>query len=237
MKKLLRTTSFTALFTCMTVTTQAAVTFLADDFNSYPLGAATFPTAVQFGTAAVVPDGGAGNAVQVTGTASTGGFYAPGFEWNPIVQPGPAGPNTTINLADYTISFDLTIDSAYIPVNGFEFWISYGTPDGSTDVGTPDDGSSLYPISAAGFTTGVTQTLTFAMDAFHFTPGQYGDPFDPTVDQWRIQMNGVDFGSTAGDTLSFTFDNFQVAVIPEPSTYALLLGGMCALAGFRRRQS
>jgi hypothetical protein len=75
------------------------------------------------------------------------------------------------------------------------------------------------------------------MDAGHFTPGQYGDPFDPTVDQWRIQMNGVDFDSTAGDTLSFTTDNFQVEVIPEPSTHALLLGGMCALVGLRRRQS
>lgn len=237
MKKILGTTSAAALFTCLTVTAHAAVTIAADDFNSYPPGAATFPTAVQFGTATVVPDGGGGNAVQVTGTASTGGFYAPGFEWNPIVQPGPAGLNTTTNLADYTISFDLTIDSAYIPVNGFEFWVSYGNPDGNPiPEAIPDDGSNLYPISVAGFTTGVTQTLTFAMDAFHFTPGQYGDPFDPTVDQWRIQMNGVDFGSTAGDTLSFTFDNFQVAAIPEPSTYALLLGGMGALVGLRRRQ-
>ena len=237
MKNTLRTTSFAALFTCITVTAHAAVIVTADDFNSYPLGAATFPTAVQFGTATVVPDGGGGNAVLVTGTASTGGFYAPGFEWNPIVQPGPAGPNTTINLADYTISFDLTINSAYIPANGFELWISYGTMDFATDGGTPDDGSNLYPISASGFTTGVTQTVTVAMDAFHFTPFQYGDAFDPTVDQWHVQLNGVDFGSTAGSTLSFTTDNFQVAVIPEPSTYALLLGGMCGLAGLRRRKS
>lgn len=236
MKKLLRTTSFTALLTYLTVTSHAAVIFVADDFNSYTPGAATFPTNVQFGTVAVVPNGG-GNAVQVTGTVSTGGFYAPGFEWNPIVQPGPAGPNTTINLADYTISFDLTIDSAYIPANGFELWIAYGTMDFTADGGTPDDGANLYPISVAGFTTGVPQTVTVAMDAFHFTPFQYGDAFDPTVDQWHIQLNGVDFGSTAGSTLSFTTDNFQVAVIPEPSTYVLLLGGMCGLVGLRRRKS
>ena len=210
---------------------------MADDFNSYPLGAATFPTAVQFGTVTVVPDGGGGNAVQVTGTASTGGFYAPGFEWNPIVQPGPAGPNTTINLADYIVSFDLTINSAYIPANGFELWIAYGTMDFTGGEAIPDDGSNLYPISLAGFTTGVTQTVTVAMDAFHITPFQYGDAFDPTVDQWHIHLNGLDFGSTAGNTLSFTTDNFQVAVIPEPSTYALLSGGMCALVGLRRRYS
>jgi hypothetical protein len=41
------------------------------------------------------------------------------------------------------------------------------------------------------------------------------------------------------DTVRFGCEdnNFQVAVIPEPSTYALLLGGMCALVGLRRRQS
>jgi hypothetical protein len=237
MKTILGTTSFAALFTCFTVTTHAAVTVTADDFDSYPVGAAAFPTAVQFGAVTVVPDGGGGNAVLVTGAASTGGFYAPGFEWNPIVQPGPAGPNGTINLADYTVSFDLTINSTYMPANGFEFWISYGNPDNTPDGGTPNDGSNLYPISLAGFTTGVTQTVTFAMDANHFTPFQYGDAFDPTVDQWRILLNGVDFGSTAGSTLSFITDNFQVEVIPEPSTYALLLGGMCVLVGLRRRQS
>ena len=236
-KKILRTTSFAALFTCLTVTAHAAVTVTADNFNSYPLGAAAFPTNVQFGTATVVPDGGGGNAAQFTSTASAGGFYVPGFEWNPIVQPGPAGPNTTINLADYTISFDVTINSAYIPAGGFELWISYGTMDFAADGGTPDDGSNLYPISPTGFTTGVTKTVTLAMDAFHFTPFQYSDPFDPTVDQWRIQLNGIDGASTVGDILSFTTDNFQVAVIPEPSTYALLLGGMCALVGLRRRQS
>jgi hypothetical protein len=64
------------------------------------------------------------------------------------------------------------------------------------------------------------------MEAFHFTPGQYGDPFDLTVDQWHIHLNGLDFGSTAGDTLSYINDNFKVAIIPEPSAYALLLGGM-----------
>lgn len=70
------------------------------------------------------------------------------------------------------------------------------------------------------------------MDAFHFTPGQYGDPFDPSVDQWHIHLNGLDFSSTAGNTLSFTNDNFKAAVIPEPSACALLLGGMCALSDY-----
>ena len=101
----------------------------------------------------------------------------------------------------------------------------------------PDDGSNLYPISLAGFAIGVCQTVTVAMDAFHFTLGQYGNPFDLTLDQWHIHLNGLDFNSPGGDTLSFAIDNFQVAVIPEPSTYALLLGGMCALVGLRRRHS
>jgi hypothetical protein len=98
---------------------------------------------------------------------------------------GPVGPSTKINLPDYTISFDQTIDSADFPANGFELWIACGTMDFTV--------AYLY--------------------------------------EWpRLRLN-------LGSTLSFTTDNFQVAVIPEPSTYALLSGGMCALVGLRRRYS
>ena len=39
------------------------------------------------------------------------------------------------------------------------------------------------------------------MDAFHFTLGQYGNPFDLTLDQWHIHLHGLDFDSAAGNTV------------------------------------
>lgn len=206
----------------------------ADDFNSY---SSTSFVVASDGTNTLLPVGGGGNAIGYsTMTGPAGGFFASGFDWIPIIQPGAAGPNTSANLADYTVSLDLTITSAYIPANGIEVWLKdelgQGDPQG-------DRSASLYAIPTGGFVTGVTQSVSFTLQnpvtttPFGFTAGSGFVP--QSVDEWRIRMNGLAFGAPASTEFSFTVDNFAVNVIPEPSSSMALLAGVGILA-FRRRR-
>jgi hypothetical protein len=61
-----------------------------------------------------------------------------------------------------------------------------------------DDGANLYPFQRA-FTTGVTQTVTIAMDAFNFTLVQYGDGFRADFQQFGNLIAGADFGDEFQD--------------------------------------
>ena len=49
--------------------------------------------------------------------------------------------------------------------------------------------------------------------------------------------NGYTAGFYDGSYLFISGDNIDVDVVPEPSTYALLLGGLTVLAWLRRRRS
>lgn len=57
--------------------------------------------------------------------------------------------------------------------------------------------------------------------------------FNGTVGAWEL-----DVGGNPGDTVSFRFDNlaYTSVAIPEPSTYAMLAGGLVALYFVRRRK-
>jgi hypothetical protein len=81
----------------------------SDNFNTY----ADTAFVVGFnGTTSLVADGGGGNALQyTTTTGGGGGFFASGFDWVPVVHPGPGGPNISTALTDYQVSFKLTINS------------------------------------------------------------------------------------------------------------------------------
>lgn len=212
------------LLAVLPTSSSAAVSIVSDDFDSYST-AGDFTGSAE---ATLIADGGGGNQVQISANTGGGGFFAPGFQWTPTIQPGP---NNSTNLADYTVSFDFTYTSTY--TTGIEVWITYGAADFGVDAGTPDDGANLYGFG--GFTTGVTQTISFTLDAGHANPFQYGDPFDPTAEPWIIQINAIDFGSAADQTATFTVDNFNVTVVPEPS--AALLGGLGLLALLRRRRA
>ncbi len=213
-------------------TTLAAhsVTVVADDFDSR-----TEPyTVASDGTNTLVADGGGGlAATYTTVTGADGGFFASGWDFIPTVQPGP---NNSANKADYTVSFDLTINSSYTVGSGLEVWLKdqsgQGDPEG-------DPSASLYSIPLGGFTVGVSQPVSFTLDqSINDAPFGYdnGSGFLPEqVDEWRIRFNGLDFGSPADTEFSFTVDNFNVDVVPEPSGSLMLIGGIGLLALRRRR--
>jgi hypothetical protein len=174
----------------------------SDDFDSYTNNG--FVVASN-GTTALEADGGGGNALRYTTTTGGGGFFASGFDWVPIVQPGPGGPNISNALTDYQVSLKLTINSDYKPANGIEVWLK----DESTN------SANLYAFSVASFVKGVPQTVTFTIQS-PVTTTPWGYPagaFTPTLDQLRIRINGLDFGSPASAECSFTIDNFSFNTI------------------------
>ena len=177
----------------------------SDDFNTYLNNG--FVVASN-GTTTLLDNAG-NKAVQYSTTTGGGGFFASGFDWVPIVQPGPGGPNISTALTDYQVSFKLTIDSAYKPGNGIEVWLK----DESTT------SANLYSINVGSFVTGVPQTVTFTIQA-PVTTVPFGYPtgaFTPTLDQLRIRVNGLDFGSPAGTVCTFTIDDFTFNTVTAGS--------------------
>ncbi len=178
----------------------------SDDFNTYTT---TGFVVASNGTTSLVDDGAGGNAVQYTTTTGGGGFFASGFDWVPVVQPGPGGPNISTALTDYQVSFKLTINSDYKPANGIEIWLK---DESATS-------ANLYATSVTAFVKDVPQTVSFTIQA-PVTTVPFGYPtgaFTPTLDQLRIRMNGLDFGSPASTTLTFTIDDFTFNTITAGS--------------------
>lgn len=190
---------------------QYVVPVAADDFDSY---VDTTFVVESNGTNGLVADGDGGNALTyTTNTPAAGGFFASGFDWVPIVQPGAAGENTSSDLADYQVSFDITITSGYVPGNGIEVWLKDQAGQGDPEM---DPSATLYSIG--GLTPNVTQTVTFLLDSgINDAPFGYdqGSGFDPTVDEIRIRINGLDFGSPAATEFAFTVDNFTLNTVLE----------------------
>ncbi len=207
-----------------------SATVVADNFDSR-----TEPyTVASDGTNTLVADGGGGLAATYTTTTSAGGgFFASGWDFIPTIQPGP---NNSANKGDYTVTFDLTINSAYVVGNGIEVWLKDQTGQGDAE---GDPSASLYSIPSGGFSVGVPQTVSFTLDqSINDAPFGYtnGSGFNPEqVDQWQIRFNGLDFGSPASTEFSFTVDNFNVDVVPEPSSSLMLLGGISLLVLRRLR--
>ncbi|HHY85988.1 MAG TPA: PEP-CTERM sorting domain-containing protein [Verrucomicrobia bacterium] len=235
-KTYIRLTVMAALFGAASAgNAQFTQVVLQDDFDSY--ADTSFIVFTDGTSISLVPDGSGGNAVQYSVETGAGGFLARGFDWDPIIQPGPGGPNVSADLADYQVSFDLTINSTYFPGNGIEVWVKDEAGQGDPE---NDPSASLYSVSLSGFTQGVPQTVTFLLNtSINDAPFGYteGSGFLPTVDQIRIRINGLDFNSPADQVFTFTVDNFSIMTIPEPSSAALLLGGLVAFGCRLRRRN
>jgi hypothetical protein len=78
------------------------------------------------------------------------------------------------------------------------------------------------------FTFGVPQTITVSMSGFAtvgITPSQVGD---------SVYLRGLQFFDTAGNPLADVHFTLVSTAVPEPSTLALLFGGLCLIVSARR---
>jgi hypothetical protein len=129
---------------------------------------------------------------------------------------------------------------------------------GSAAVGTPEN--FMYQSSGGRYAQTPLNGLNLAIELISITPGLYlgteqlsapgdrlllggeGDlPFEPIFwaddaaapGTYSAEFKLVDLSGTFGDSGSMSFD---FAVVPEPSTALLVLGGCLFLAGHRRRR-
>jgi hypothetical protein len=106
---------------------------------------------------------------------------------------------------------------------GTEYVLSVISPDPSVDLVLNDNASSVAPATSPEVTLG---------------DELYGGSYPNTDPQNSTSFGDSGFGDGASDT-AYVGANMQfTAVAPEPSTYALLIGGLIFLAArFRRRSA
>jgi hypothetical protein len=88
--------------------------------------------------------------------------------------------------------------------------------------------TQVYSFSTSAFSIGSLSTVSVALA---WTGG-----FDPTqITGWNIGGGAASPGSSA---FRMTFDNLALTAVPEPSTYAAILGGLAlGFAAWRRRSA
>ncbi len=227
MKHVAKLMSLVAALSSLAVTSQAQIVWNAN-FDSEPVG--SYGTTTQFGGTSspllniVSPgDGGIGNAMALTWNqdGSFINFQSAGASY-------AASGNTSANLADYTLSFDLAVqgvDGGPYP-QGFQ--ISIFGPGGGVFSGPKlelDLTSTVFP-AGQGY-----QHYSFGLNQFNQVNG-----FVPTAASYTVGFGIVSFGgaNTPATPETFDFDNLEITMVPEPGTCAMLVGGFGLLAGCRR---
>ena len=167
-------------------------------------------------------------------TPATGNVYTLSASMNPTV---PAdSPSwfvlgfTNRNATDNWFAGDQSSASIAARVSNNEYPDFYfngpGTTAGFGTVGSYAAGAHLYSITLD--TTALNSanwTVSYSVDGTQvIAPTALG--YNPTI-------NYVGFGSN--DATGGTIDNFSLTVVPEPSTYALVVGGIATLLLSRRR--
>ena len=183
-----------------------------DNLKVTDVGVGSLPVVIAYGQAGQYPVGAYGESITapVNGGTSAAYFSSDTASPHSLSQIVDVAANTT-----YTLSFDY-----YVPLNGynnpFDASLSFlidGVAAGSPLVaGSP---GSLTPQKWYTFSTTFTSGATGGATPLAF------------------QFRGL--GSTAAD---FAVDNVSMTAVPEPATWALMIGGF-ALAGMqlRRRKS
>jgi hypothetical protein len=164
------------------------------------------------------------------------------------------------DLVDVSLIFNSFVDSAQVNVNsGIEY---SGTTTGDSSYTGPTGG--LNALSGNTYT--VNDVVTFSVDTADGTAEVYnngtlstggnvvytfdtvttgntvnGDSFEPATNPLTLKVGIINANVDSGffDTgASITYSDASVSsVTPEPSSYALLLGGLGALVWFARRRA
>ena len=213
-------------FACST--SYADLTVLTEDYESYALG--TFGTVSDFSDASYL--GANSTAAIVTGQTLEFAFDVKtgvgALNTNVAAQfPALAINNSSANLADYTLEFDLAM-----PAGITTGWF------GVVEVATPGSGPRTQGLNLGALTVGggfVHHSMSLA------DMGQpFGTVIDPTNPDWTVRLVALGFPADAGGgtvRTTLVLDNVKVTtVIPEPSCLLLALvsvGSLC-LVGRQR---
>ena len=215
--------SVVAALSGLTVTSHAQVVW-SQNFDSLALG--TYGTTTDFAggsglpeaTSIVTPgDGGAGNAMEVT--------FNPVSGLSVNFQSGtPASGNTSATLADYILSFDLAIQG-----------VDISTGYGGLQISVQNGGGIFGPSAVSPFITPPAGTAGSGYQHYSYNLGTFTGSLNPTSANLAFGIGVVAFGNNmTASPETLLVDNVQVTMVPEPSTFAMILGGLGLFAGWRR---
>ena len=171
------------------------------------------PVVIPYNSSAGYPGGAHGEPIPPSNAAGNPGFDAVGRQALYFVADGP-GPQTlsqTVALGapgTYRVGFDY-----YIPLNGFN------NPGGATLT------ALLDATPFATFTAGAGPAQTW----IHFSD----DLFVPTAGNVTFQFSYAGSTTPAKD---FVIDRAYLAAVPEPATWAMMIGGFGLLGAAARRR-
>ncbi|HET7626480.1 MAG TPA: PEP-CTERM sorting domain-containing protein [Verrucomicrobiae bacterium] len=219
-----------AVFMCAgTVVANAQTVLFSENFNS----ATGTPNGYTFGDvvnnsityADGVGVGGSRGVLIQSDFDNSQGFGGVAFQY----QNGNVSGNTSMNLSDYTISFDAKVNKA----NGGFLFIAQTWPDPGFGGTGPTESKTSSDILLANADT----FEHFDINLGTLIPTDAG--LDTLGKTWQIawQMDSGDYGEpSTGDQL--VIDNVQLSMVPEPSSIALVLSGvMSGLVFLRRRKA
>lgn len=159
-------------------------------------------------------------------------------------------PTYTLNLSSNPfnggINYDLTISSD----NGDNSTFDINTIDSLALWGVLNSGT-VSNFDTNAFTSYSQNLTSFELvdnginpDGFDYTltsggTGASSITLSWTInnpDAWKYGDADITFTNIGGDQLTYNFGNVPIGAIPEPSTFALMAGGLAALAAAMRRK-
>lgn len=208
---------------------QAQIMVWSQNFDSLAPG--TYGTTTDYGggapeaTSIFTPgDGGAGNAMQVTFNPVSGSTV----NFQSGTPTYAASGNTSANLSDYTLSFDLSIVG-----------VDISTGYGGLQISVQNGGGIFGPGAVSPFivpTAGTANSgyLHYSYNLGTFTPG---GGFSPTSGNLAFGIGVVAYGNNmTASPETLLVDNLQITMVPEPTTVALCVFGLTTgLVLIRRR--
>ena len=233
MKQTLKTITLLALLSGLTTASQAQTTVWSQNFNSLALGPYgahttdfinnTNTPALPANSIVALGQGGSGNAMQLTFNATNGVNLNLQFATLEYAASG----NTSSNLANYTLSFDLAVQGVNLRANQ------------QLQVSVFDPGSWLFNGNGALTNlAGFTQTAQTGYQHYSLNMGDWSAAnaaLNPTASSFSVGFGLVSYGNAmTASPETLLVDNIQITMVPEPSTFAMLAGGLGLFAGWRR---
>lgn len=226
-----------ALLTSVPATAQ--VTIISQNFDSGLSGTENLSgyhggdiTSSTYAVVAGVGTSGSSAIQEVNGTAGNTGN---GYGYAAVqLQESVVSGNTSVNLSDYTLSFDAESTAGSLNLQ-IQTWVGQGFTGGQT-------GTLNTAPANPGYGNDLTLNPTYthySLNLGNSTIFPNVGTFNPTGATWQIawQLNGGGNGNPAN--LTMNIDNVMLTMatpVPEPSTLALAgLGALGGLMLFRRR--
>lgn len=165
-------------------------------------------------------DGGSGNAMALTFNTVSGTTV----NIQAATPTYAANGNTSANLADYTLSFDMAIQG-----------VDISTGYGGLQISVQNGGGIFGPSAVSPFVTPAAGTAGAGYQLYSFNLGTFTGSLNPTSANLAFGIGVVAYGNNmTASPETLLVDNIQITMVPEPGGFAIITGGLGLLAGWRR---